>query len=198
MLLALIFLPLALILACVAGTLLKETGGWAMVKAVNRDAGNVLTAAVAGMALLLAYREYRIRNTPTFYCGFDLTDIDPNPAAIVFSVKNTFVGMIQMRFSDLYIDDDSITLADALNLPNVSNEVMRPEGTTRISSLAIPRNIGKEPRHIRFNLTCSSTSGPTHRSTLKCGVKISRVQPLNGGVRISAEWDVYDFSAGLW
>jgi len=186
----------AVVLFCVAilfAYSINDLAGWSLVKAINIGAGNIITAVVAGMALVLAYREYRIRNAPKFYCRFELSDIGVDPLAINVSVKSTSSEMISVRLSDLSLGDQSITPAQ----PPISNDVLQPEDQRTFLALSVARDSEEPARFIRFMVTCASTTGPNHRSTLRCGIKIVR-SIRNGAFHPFAEWDIYEFKTAFW
>jgi hypothetical protein len=58
-------------------------------KCINDRYGDLITALVAGVALFLAYKEFKIRNSPVFFARIESLYREPDLALSIF-VKNTF------------------------------------------------------------------------------------------------------------
>lgn len=79
-----------------AGTM-RELGGWSLVQKANNTFGQLLAAMAAIAALSLAYREYRLRTAPVFYCKVVPKDFDPKEAIRHFYVVNTQASAILLK-----------------------------------------------------------------------------------------------------
>lgn len=194
-LIGIVVLPIAAILCVIAFLLIRELGAFPPLKAINGSYGNVLTCAVGAVAFALAYKEFRIRNTPAFYVRFVLSDFGSGNPAIAFSFKSTSNDMAHCRIRDLRFSDEEGFIPRSSEM----NDVFNPgdQERTPLSFEIDKSRLASGPLRVGFTAIFSKVAAPGLCSTLDCECEIS-LPSSQPDPKVKAEWLGYKFRRKLW
>ncbi len=169
-------LGLSVILLPIALAMLRDAGGWSLIRTLNDHAGNLLTALVALLALTVAYREYVARNSPLFSPNIRSDDMHFGDTYYDVEIVSHFDKVIHLETVFHRVHADAVTVHFAR-----PTEILRPSERVCVLRIAVPKEANAQAP-ISIALTCIGRSAVSHgaRSAMKLECTFPQRSPEGG------------------